>query len=208
MQLLDNTNKMCVTYEELVKSGVMGESLYKKYVWEGKLKKHGKGGNGRTILIEFDSLPPKYKAKVIEKYGDPEKAASEKTFMDLIEVTDEIRAFFRDYVFDDGSHITDEKQSLYCNEAAILEALKKVYNETMSVRRRSNKKLPRGFWEDAAKTIAGIAEKYEHKLPASRRIKDRFIAYLTEGFVSIIHGNWGHNNSVKINDKAALSVKG
>lgn len=49
-------NIRCVTYGELVGSGILSEPTYKKYVRCGKIRIVQRGGNGRKALIDYDSL--------------------------------------------------------------------------------------------------------------------------------------------------------
>ena len=47
----------CVTYSELVGSGILSKPSYDKKVREGVLQIVQRGGNGRVALIGYDSLP-------------------------------------------------------------------------------------------------------------------------------------------------------
>lgn len=46
---------LCVTFDELVKSGIISKSNYDKHVREGKFRVMQKGGNGRKALVAYDS---------------------------------------------------------------------------------------------------------------------------------------------------------
>ncbi|WP_294611617.1 hypothetical protein [uncultured Bacteroides sp.] len=48
---------LCVTFDELVGSGIMSQANYKKHVRDGKFRVLRRGGNGRKAQIAYESLP-------------------------------------------------------------------------------------------------------------------------------------------------------
>ena len=55
-------NRLCISYHELVESGIMTEPNYKYKAWKGQIDviRQGKG-LGNYALIAVDSLTTKYK---------------------------------------------------------------------------------------------------------------------------------------------------
>ena len=54
MEMYGNT--LCVSFTELVGSGLISQPTYKKYIREGKLTLLQRGGNGREALIAYRSM--------------------------------------------------------------------------------------------------------------------------------------------------------
>ena len=52
----------CVTFDELVGSGIMSQANYKKHVRDGKFRVLRRGGNGRKAQIAYESLPEAIRA--------------------------------------------------------------------------------------------------------------------------------------------------
>lgn len=61
-------NAICVSYSELVGSGLISQPTYKKYVREGKLILLQRGGNGREALIAYRSMPDRIRAAYDEQF--------------------------------------------------------------------------------------------------------------------------------------------
>ena len=72
MEMYGNT--LCVSFTELVGSGLISQPTYKKYIREGKLTLLQRGGNGREALIAYRSMPERLRAA----YDDTFKNAYEE----------------------------------------------------------------------------------------------------------------------------------
>lgn len=72
MEMYGNT--LCVSFTELVGSGLISQPTYKKYIREGKLTLLQRGGNGREALIAYRSMPERIRAA----YDDTFKNAYEE----------------------------------------------------------------------------------------------------------------------------------
>ena len=61
-------NKLCISACELVESGVMSQSNYKKMASRGRIDvvRRGGGATGAYALVAVDSLPGDYKTRVRE----------------------------------------------------------------------------------------------------------------------------------------------
>ena len=64
--------KLCVSYQELVGSGIMSAANYKQTAARGKIHvmRRGGGAIGCCALVAVDSLPSRFKSKVRELYPD------------------------------------------------------------------------------------------------------------------------------------------
>lgn len=104
-----NGKTLCLEYDELVPVIVSSLDSYKKLrgrgqisVWvvfqDGTAIKDGVGGNGRKVLIEFESMPPKYKQAVRKHYGDPYAYASKQPILNSLQWDFEAEKYYRDYI--------------------------------------------------------------------------------------------------------------
>lgn len=61
---------LCVTFDDLVGSGIMSKSNFDKHVRERKFRVLQKGGNGRKVLVAYESLSDALRSIVEEKLPD------------------------------------------------------------------------------------------------------------------------------------------
>ena len=91
---------------------VMSRSAYDHLVARGRVNvlRPGKG-LGSYALIEYRSLPERFRTRFEKKYGDPEKTMRQDE-MPLAMDTDAQR-FYHDHLLPNGDHLPDEKQAEY-----------------------------------------------------------------------------------------------
>ena len=63
--------------------GVMTTSNFKQLKRRSHINQLRTGGNGRTALVEYSSIPQRFKDKIIEKIGDPRKMQNIKNFVNI-----------------------------------------------------------------------------------------------------------------------------
>jgi hypothetical protein len=106
MEYLKGTNTLCLLFEELV-PGVISRDNYYHHRDKGNLTVHGRGGNGSKILIEFESLPPKYKGMVRDIYGDPYVFASKQPIINSLLWDHKAQQFYSEYTLPNGERLPD-----------------------------------------------------------------------------------------------------
>jgi len=95
---------LCLEYDELVHKDIIDKpDTYNKLRQRGRITVHGVGGNGRKVLIEYESLPEKYKGMVQDVFGDPYQYASKQPILDALIWDDEAYSFYSKYVLPNGS---------------------------------------------------------------------------------------------------------
>ena len=70
-------NELCVTYEELTSGDdpIISGATLRQNIKRGNIRRAQRGGGeGSYALIIYSSLPEKYKARYVAKYGDPVEA--------------------------------------------------------------------------------------------------------------------------------------
>lgn len=91
-----NSNTLCVTYDEFV--GLFGLETYKSDKKRDLITVHGIGGNGRKVLIEYESLQPKRKDVVLKHYGNPYDYLAKQPILDLIDWDHQAHTYYTNYV--------------------------------------------------------------------------------------------------------------
>src|SRR5690554_4163227 len=109
MQYLNN--KLCLTYDELVPE-IVTESYYKLLKFRKQIVVHGIGGNGRIVLIEFETIPIKYKKIVKEKYGDPYIYVAKQPILNSIEWDLTAQRFYHKYKLPSGLNLPNSSIDL------------------------------------------------------------------------------------------------
>ena len=67
-------------------AATIGESNYKLSIHRGHIRSLRRGGNGRTALIDWQSMGTKLKAKVIEALGcDPAQTSRETLLRSILQ---------------------------------------------------------------------------------------------------------------------------
>lgn len=89
-------NILLLTYHELVPD-IVSKDAFEKMDQRGRLVKTARGGNGRMVEVEYESLPEKYKQRVIEKYGNPYEYTGKTAIKQYLTVDYAAAKFYTDY---------------------------------------------------------------------------------------------------------------
>ena len=202
-------NILAVTLDELTEcnSGecVMSYSNYESLRRRRQLTilRPGKGLD-HCALIEFASLPDRFKTRFIAKYGDPEKIIrKEKETMKMDENAIE---FFDSYRLPDGSYLKSEKRDEYVTNASVLNRLLERANRQRSCRNMSGNTTPLN-WEAIYKECEQLRDEIGHTLPKNNaRLREKMRQYKEEGYACLISGRLGNSNTTKITPEAGRYI--
>lgn len=165
------------------------------------IKKVQSGGNGREMLIAFDSLPN----EIRNMLGDPRKVKHQLELFFKIS-TDAVK-FFQNYQFEDGSYLSTAHQEQYITNASVLQALIGMKNARIherTSRRLSLKGLYSSLLNDAITFQDTLKVKYQvqHTLPSSeKRFKPALTQFERQGFITCISKKHKNTNSKKVTDE-------
>lgn len=211
MELYNGT--YCATHDDLL--GLMSLDSLKWYQKQKKIEVVRRGCKGTPALYAVDSLPTKYRAEVHRRFPDLQAGAESREFSDLITISGEATTFFAEYKIDDVRGLDRDKQALYVNDAAIMEAFRIVLERGDSARRKVSKpRVNRGeFWARAAKALPYIGETYRHNLPMNaRRLQQKFNEFFRDGgrhYEVFVSGKYQNANAsaVQTEEQEALMVR-
>lgn len=197
---------ICVTVAELTDS-VSGEQIMSRENYDVLVRRKrlnilrpGKGLDSYA-LIEWASLPLRFKERYIAKYGDPERIIMEKE-QELKYDTD-AEAYFADKAKKDiGFELKSEKIKEYSINASVLNRL----IERIQVQRLNRNKCGNSTpisWDGIVAESERLRQEYGHTLPKSAaRLQDKIRQYKREGYRCLISGKLCNMNTVKITDEA------
>lgn len=204
MQTYNNT--IVLQASEII-GNVCTEANYRNLTNRGHLKIVRRGCRNTPALIEFDSMPERYKEIVIKLYGDPAKVISQNTIAKIVKHDTEARDFFNGYITIKDKYLPAERINEYIANAELLNAIGDLIKDKVAFR----KLLGGGkgnMWAGISKTLAELDRvKFPHSLPENPvRLKDKFNSYKQDGYISLIHSGYGNKNTEKLTESAKLWV--
>ena len=195
---------LCVTYGELTGGSnavITGGTLLKNVTRGNIVSVHRGGGEGGQALYAWSSIPQKYKARYMERYGDPEQRIKEAMMRDRIKLDNEAREFFENFTYEKNGkleHLTDKLIEEYTINASVLTELLKMMAQRRAIRQSLNGSTG-GAWEVIYKSSEAMREEYQHTLPQNQaRLKTKLKAFKDGGYSSLISGKVGNLNTIKI----------
>lgn len=198
-------NKVAVTQEELSQwftPTALRVTIHRHKELSYGIKKVQSGGNGRAMLVDYDSLPKHIK----EEIPDPRKHSH---ILEMFYQPDEKAiAFFSQYQFEDYTKLPLTHQEQYATNAAVIRAVLKMAEARKEMRQSMGKPMKRGLvkslLDDAHSFNDTLASKNEmtHTLPTSeKRFKQALKDFETIGYESLISGKFKNKNSQKVDDE-------
>ena len=198
---------LCVTYTELTGGSnavITGGTLLKNVTRGNIVSVHRGGGEGGQALYAWSSIPQKYKARYMERYGDPEQRMKEAMMRDCIRLDSEAREFFESFTYEKNGkqeHLTEKLIEEYTINASVLKELLKMMAQRRAIRQSLNGSTA-GAWEVIYQSSEAMREEYQHTLPQNEaRLKAKIKAFKADGYKSLISGKVGNKNTQKITDE-------
>ncbi len=186
-------NNKCVTFDDLVGSGILSNSNYKKKVSKGLLHVVQKGGNGRQALINYTTLPTKIKAAVDKL---PNMNSMESITL-VLPSDDEGYIFFRDH----KPEIEAEVQERYLLNARVLNEMNRLWMETAAMHKKCGHLRTPIIWDIVLDLCEQMREVYCHTLPTNEaRLRQKFNEYKRFGYKVLINKNTGNKNTTKLGE--------
>lgn len=202
-------NIRCVTYGELVGSGILSESNYKKKVRDGKLRvvRPGKG-KGSCALIDYNSIPEPVREEYNAKFPHAVEQIKEQYMSNILIPDPKAVEYYRDkYRLPDGSGLTDKKQAEYVLNAEVMNEMIRVESNTRALHSKCGFIRKAQVWEAVEGTCDKLREAYGHTLRNSR-LREKFNQYKKEGYAALVSRKVGNQNTRKIGtEEARLLLK-
>lgn len=195
-------SNIAVTVAELTdpdNGAIMSYSNYKKLAIRGSLSilRPGKGLD-HPALIDYHTLPERFRKKYVAKYGDPEKVIREKESM--LEINEDARTFFSGHVLPDGSRLKEKFIDEYTLNASVLDRLVSMENTQRAARNMRNNRTPVS-WEAIMEESDRLRDIHGHTLPKGQaRLRDKMRQYRRSGFECLVSGKLSNTNTAKVSE--------
>ena len=197
-------NELCVTYGELTSGDdpVIKYETLRSNITRGNILTARSGrGEGSCALIVYSSLPEKYKARFVARYGHPEEALMQQNMKERVKIDDKAREFFETYRYSMNgmqTGLSDKLKEEYTLNASVLNALVHDLEEKTTRRKMYGNSLAT-VWGCVAATSEDLRRIYHHTLPKNHaRLRDKINRYKKEGYTSLISGKVGNASTLKI----------
>lgn len=202
-------NKIAVTKYDLTRSDD-GEAIMKIYQYDYLIKSKqvnsfrvGKG-LGSYALIEYHSLPERFRLRFEAKYGNPEKIMKQEDMP--LAADSEAQKYYHEYMLPNGEHLPEDKQTEYTLNARVLNALREMRGTQKAMRRACNNNTP-VIWSNIFATAEELRQAYGHTLPKSEaRLRDKLRQYTKEGYACLVSGKFCNANTLKITKAAGRQI--
>lgn len=199
---LHNGKILCLEYSELVPV-VISESAYKQAKLRGNITVHGRGGNGNSVLIEYETMPYKYKEAVREKYGNPQQYMESQPIKALIDWDHKAETFYSEYILPTGLKLPDDYVAKYSLAATWLNTIDHLTSDKRALKANLNKSIGE-FWQ----IVTDLIRVENIQLPThEKRLKEKLKAYKSEKYPCLIEAfRFGNSNSKKVDDDVAEAL--
>ncbi len=200
-------NRLCISYSELVDSGIMTTANYNSLTYRKKVKvvRRGGGASDCCALIAIDSLPSKYKEAVEKKYPGGDEVRIKAWVLSNYEMDQAAIAFFHDRS-KTGIDLDEKKKREYIINASVLNCCIKLYERARDSQRLFGGKYN---WDMMAKTIEILREELGHTLPTSTlRFRKKVNEYKRKGYGCLISGKFGNQSARKVDYKTEQLILG
>lgn len=207
-------NKMiCVTVDELTQEydgqRVMTASNYKQLCARKRLFIARKaGGFGVYALIMYSSLPDRFRARFEAIHGNPEQILEQqKMEKKVLKIDKNARDFYMSHILPNGKTLVDTRVKEYTINASVLGLVLTALNERMAKVKALGGGVPKDLWHKALDLSESYRKDYNHTLPNTLRgFRDKMNAFKRDGYVALISGKDGNENTLKITDEAGDQI--
>lgn len=207
-------NKMiCVTVDELTQEyngqRVTTFANYNKLVARSRIVLANRGGGlGGYVRIVYSSLPDRFRARFEAIHGNPEQILEQqKMEKKVLKIDKDARDFYMSHILPNGKTLVDTRVEEYTINASVLGLVLTALNERMAKVKALGGGIPKDLWHKALTLSESYRKDYNHTLPdALRGFRDKVNAFKRDGYVALISGKDGNENTLKITDEAGDQI--
>ena len=186
-------NQLAVEAAWLVSSGVMTQCQYRHLIERRSVKVLRRGYRENVALVAYESLPRRFKDKVLQLVDNPYETVKVNILSQYIEHDAVVSRWFDDYRLPDGRHLPEARRAEYYANAIVLRAVAR-----LTEFRRA--KGETDAWSGVAEAIAALDPyQFPVNLPANaRRLQQKAEQYQKEGYPALISGLMGNANRQRL----------
>lgn len=207
MQYHDNI--LCVEAGWMIEVGVMSFDNYKQLKCRKDIQILNRGCRNTPALVAYDSMPERFKRKILALVGDPYKAVKTNILETFITPSTEASHFFETHKTGGDSHLPSDKRRQYYADAIILDAMHRMIDDRQARRAALGGKTTR-FWEQLSQAAQDIDRtRYPHNLPTNpRSLERKYKDYMKNGYEALIHSAYKNPtaNAAKVFTEEQIGV--
>lgn len=194
---------ICVTVQELTDAGtgepVMSYECYKKLLRRHRLEQARQGkGLGSCALIVYDSIPERFQARFVARYGDPRAQMKKSTQERPVRMDEAARTYFEQYELPDGSHIKGDKIDEFTANASVLAELIDMENTQRAEHHKAGNSTPVN-WPPIVERCEALRDLCGHTLPRNvARLREKIREFRRDGYASLVSGRLVNANAGKM----------
>lgn len=199
MKLLNGN--LYLELSEVISAGCWTE----KYLWKAKCQGSksitfiNDPADLRKVLIEYETLKPKYKELIQTRFGNPYDALAKEPIKKMVEKDLEAERFYMRHEFNGTDKLPVEKIKEYTTAASWLNMLAKVDDNKREIKKLLNLNIAEFFVK-----VSEIIETEKIGLPATYlRLRAKINEYKEQGYPLLIHKQYGNANAKKVNTEHA-----
>ena len=195
-------NTLTVPASVLIEEGVLTEPNYKALCHRGKIRRVREAhGLGNYALVEFETLPERFRVEVVKKLGYPPKQQEQHEILKYRQTDYEAIDFYATHQLDDYRTLSAEHQEQYVTDAEMLQAVDRYVKNTHAFRKARGKSKITEVWEMAAQAVKELKAQTGHKLPGTaKRLREKVEDFQANGYKSLISEKFFGNNAAAIKD--------
>jgi len=192
-------NTIAVPVRQIVDSGFISESNYKKLVRTNKVKVLQRGCLGTPAMADFSSFPERFRKAIEMEWGDPKAKQNTNALDEFLGQDTKAIEFFSSYEVDDNRYLPADTIKEYYANACVLNAIHLLLNCRRALQKMCGGTV-KAYWPTIAKNVMDIdREQYPHSLPLNdRRLNDRYKQYQKVGYEVLIHKNFCNDFARKV----------
>ena len=169
---------------------IMPKGTFDSLKHRGNLKA-SLGGNGRVVLVEFDSLPVKYQELVVAKYGPVHEYMAMQPLRKLVVRDEKARQYYASYQLENGQYLPLHYQMKYARQADWLGSISKALADKKTLKDELKISITQ-YWANVV--LLAKNDEEEHGLPTSvDRMERRYRLYKQSGYEGLIEA-WRFGN--------------
>ncbi len=205
MELYNNIQ--CVTFSELIDSGIVSASNFKQLKLRNQINVLTRACRGVQALIEYDSLPTRFKIAYEQMFGKTD-AEAVYSLLGRVRVDNGAYEFFNEYVFDSGKALPVVTQAKYRSNASVLIALHEILTARKADRKARGGNMI-GVWDGLLREVNEARQELGHTLPKEKRGLQRVYNAFADNYPnyeSLISGKFLNDAASKIKTEEQCSV--
>ncbi len=182
---------LAIEVQWLVANGVISDGNYRSLIGRRDVRVVRRGCRGVNALVDYESLPERFKRKIVDMIGDPYQRLKVNMLEGRLQSNTEAATYYEEYITASGRHLPVTVVRQYHAEACIMDAISG-YLAAKSGKRRALGHRAAKVWDEVVDCVKDLdTQVWPHKLPANARsLQRKYQQYCKDGYESLVHNNY------------------